>query len=66
MGPKMGGGEGGNFGSGGEAPGDVCNIFPSGILYQPDDVAPAGVAVFQPCNTNCWDPICITGGGIEK
>ena len=43
----MGGVEGKKLGSGGEAPGGVCNIIPSDSLCQPYGVDPEGVAVFQ-------------------
>ena len=61
----MGGGEGGNLGSRGEAPGGICKSVPPDDLCQPDDVSSEVVEVFPEHNTQCWSHICTTGGYIE-
>ena len=48
----MGEGEGGNLGSGGEAPGGICKNAPIYGLCQPDNVAPSGVEFFHSLTSN--------------
>ena len=43
----MGGQEGRKLDSRGESPGGICKSVPPDGLFQPGDVAPAGVTVFQ-------------------
>ena len=43
----MGGGEGGNFVSGGEAPSGIFNSAPPDSLCRPGNVSPTVLAVFQ-------------------
>ena len=56
----MGEGEGGNLGSGGEAPGGIFKNAPIYGLCQPDKVTLAGGVVFPARNHQFLDPICVT------
>ena len=61
----MGGGEGGNLGSGGEMTEGIFRRVPPGNPCRHDGVATTGVAVFPEIISRFWGPLCATGGGIE-
>ena len=62
----MGGGEGGNFVSGGEVPGIIFKSVIPDRLCRPDNITPAVLAVCQEYNPQFWDSLCATGGSIES
>ena len=61
----MGGGEGGNLGRGGEAPGSIFKIIPPYGLCWPNYIAPEGMLVCSAFNPQFWYHICTTRGAIE-
>ena len=61
----MGGGEGGNLGSGGGAPGVIWKIIPPYNLCWNANVNSSGVAVSPVRYPRCWAPSFDAGGGIE-
>ena len=62
----MGGGEGGNLGSGGEAPGGIFKIITPDGLCQPDDVTPEGVVVCLVYKPWCWSYLFYAGAALRE